>query len=182
MMETVSIKPDAEDFSSLLERLSEGEILIPTFQREFVWENSMIRDLFDSILRGYPVGSLIFWKPAEEKFNVVDNIGGVKVDTQSDTSSYVLDGRQRLTALMSVLNAKGCNFNKFFLNLKDDTVEYSSRPRKGYDYIHIRRKGKKVQSYTDDLSPRLRHNKRWNYQRSSRSFFKAELIRSKHQS
>ena len=136
-METVSIKPDAEDFSSLLERLSEGEILIPTFQREFVWENSMIRDLFDSILRGYPVGSLIFWKPAEEKFNVVDNIGGVKVDTQSDTSSYVLDGRQRLTALMSVLNAKGCNFNKFFLNLKDDTVEYSSRPRKGYDYIRI---------------------------------------------
>ena len=79
-METVSIKPDAEDFSSLLERLSEGEILIPTFQREFVWENSMIRDLFDSILRGYPVGSLIFWKPAEEKFNVVDNIRGVKVD------------------------------------------------------------------------------------------------------
>ena len=41
-METVSIKPDAEDFSSLLERLSEGEILIPTFQREFVWEDYMI--------------------------------------------------------------------------------------------------------------------------------------------
>lgn len=136
-METINIKPDADDFSSLLERLSNGEILVPTFQREFVWDNSMIRDLFDSILRGYPVGSLIFWKPSDEKFKVVDKIGGIKVKTHSSNALYVLDGRQRLTALMSVLNPGGCNFQKFYLNLKEDTVEYSRRPRVGHNYISL---------------------------------------------
>lgn len=136
-METINIKPDADDITGLLERLREGELLVPKFQREFIWDKTDIRDLFDSILKGYPVGSLIFWKPADEKFKVYDEIGGIRIVNKNPPALYVLDGRQRLTALISVLQPGGENYDKFFLNLEEDMVEYSHYPRKDSRYISL---------------------------------------------
>lgn len=125
------------DISLLLEDLEKGKILIPSFQREFVWDRSDIRDFYDSLLKGYTVGSLILWHPDEEKFNVLGDIEGIKVGDFDRPALYVLDGRQRLTALLTVLHPQGTNYDKFWLNLKDDTVEYSASKKQGHHYLRI---------------------------------------------
>jgi uncharacterized protein with ParB-like and HNH nuclease domain len=48
-------------YSSLLEEVETGQIKIPQFQRQFVWDISSSAKLIDSILKGYPIGTFIFW-------------------------------------------------------------------------------------------------------------------------
>ena len=61
MSETVFTKVDY-DVASLIKYIELGEIGLPDLQRPFVWKNAKVRDLFDSMYRGYPVGSLLFWQ------------------------------------------------------------------------------------------------------------------------
>lgn len=126
MSDRISIKTDKVDFSDILDEIEDGSILIPTFQRDFVWDNTRIREFIDSILKGYPVGSLVFWDPAQARFKTLGNISGLEVKSQSNPDAYVLDGRQRLSSLISVLHPLGTNFDKFYLNTRDGKVEYSS--------------------------------------------------------
>ncbi|HBF69268.1 MAG TPA: hypothetical protein DDW32_01810, partial [Thermotoga sp.] len=46
----------------LLESIDSGEIGLPDIQRPFVWDTTRVRDLFDSMYRGYPIGTLLFWE------------------------------------------------------------------------------------------------------------------------
>lgn len=97
--------------------------MIPKFQRDFVWNIGQMLDLLDSILKGFPIGSLILWTPEQDRFMTIDNIEGVKVDTTTvgklEDVCYVLDGRQRVTVLLGSLFEEG-NFSKdFFVNLDD---------------------------------------------------------------
>jgi hypothetical protein len=76
-----------------------GTIRLPDIQRPFVWPNAKVRDLIDSMYRGYPVGELMFW--ASKDLGKGKAIGG---DVKSqDASMQVVDGQQRLTSLYSVL-------------------------------------------------------------------------------
>ncbi|MFO5474001.1 MAG: DUF262 domain-containing protein, partial [Dolichospermum sp.] len=61
MNDKISVKPDTIYLEDLLEEIANGGYQIPVFQREFVWKTSQILELFDSILKGYPIGSLLFW-------------------------------------------------------------------------------------------------------------------------
>lgn len=63
MSETVFTKVDY-DLGSLVKYIGLGEIGLPDIQRPFVWKNAKIRDLFDSMYKGYPVGYLLFWQNA----------------------------------------------------------------------------------------------------------------------
>lgn len=98
--------------------------MIPKFQRDFVWNTGQMLDLLDSILKGFPIGSLILWTPEQARFMTIDDIEGIKVDSsssldKSDDVCYVLDGRQRVTVLLGSLYEEG-NFSKdFFVNLDD---------------------------------------------------------------
>ena len=87
-------------------------LVLPAIQREFVWEDTQIVRLFDSILRGYPIGSFLSWKidtvTAEDfrfygfirKYHEKDNPHCPVLDLPVDkTVVAVLDGQQRLTAL-----------------------------------------------------------------------------------
>jgi len=47
----------------LIEEIKHGEIALPDIQRPFVWSSAKVRDLFDSMYKGYPIGTLLFWKP-----------------------------------------------------------------------------------------------------------------------
>ncbi|MDD4127476.1 MAG: DUF262 domain-containing protein, partial [Methanomicrobium sp.] len=49
------------DLSSLLTYIEIGDIGLPDIQRPFVWSASKVRDLFDSMYRGFPIGYLLFW-------------------------------------------------------------------------------------------------------------------------
>src|SRR5688500_886442 len=71
------------------------DLVLPEFQREYVWTREQAKQLLVSLIRGYPTGSVLFWKtdhPPDIKNNAVpkDKIG---------TTSVILDGQQRLTTL-----------------------------------------------------------------------------------
>ncbi|MDI6851383.1 MAG: DUF262 domain-containing protein [bacterium] len=83
----------------LLEDIAIGEIGLPDIQRPFVWDTSQVRDLFDSMYRGYPIGTLLFWEngyPGEHRIIGVDN-------KQKVPHLLIVDGQQRLTALYAVM-------------------------------------------------------------------------------
>src|SRR3954451_24683420 len=84
----------------LVEDIKVGRIGLPDIQRPFVWTASKTRDLFDSMYRGYPVGTLMFWETGAEVGT--RQIG--LVEAQRAPQLLVVDGQQRLTALYSVLS------------------------------------------------------------------------------
>src|ERR1700759_1247588 len=86
--------------SDLVAGVDKGTIRLPDIQRPFVWSNSKVRDLIDSMYRGYPVGELMFWKKADQEHT--RTIGDAHAKTQ-DTSFQVVDGQQRLTSLYAVV-------------------------------------------------------------------------------
>ena len=53
------------DLAGLLHYLDIGDIGLPDIQRPFVWSNAKVRDLFDSMYRGFPVGYFLFWENAQ---------------------------------------------------------------------------------------------------------------------
>lgn len=83
-----------EPIASLLAWVRSGEIAIPEIQRPFVWESAKVRNLLDSLLNGFPVGYLIVWRNPTVK---------LKDGTFSTGKRILIDGQQRMTALMASL-------------------------------------------------------------------------------
>lgn len=79
---------------TLLTWVKSGEIAIPEIQRPFVWEPTKVRNLLDSLYHGYPVGYLIAWRNPTVK---------LKDGTSSAGKRVLIDGQQRVTALMAGL-------------------------------------------------------------------------------
>ena len=124
-MGKMNIKVERELISTVLDKLKSGQLAIPRFQRDFIWAPKQITSFFDSIIKGYPIGSLIFWRPEKDRFKVQTNIEGIHVETgDEEFILYVLDGRQRLTSLISTLFDEGYNHEKFYVNLEDLQVTY----------------------------------------------------------
>lgn len=86
--------------------------LLPAIQREVVWKTKQIERLFDSLMRGYPIGSFLFWRVEKEKrkdyqfyefmrnYHERDNPHNPKADISGDGNvTAILDGQQRLTSL-----------------------------------------------------------------------------------
>ena len=86
----------------LIEDIKHGNIALPDIQRPFVWSATKVRDLFDSMYRGYPVGTLMLWETgAEIGTKQVGGGDGTKV-----AKLLIVDGQQRLTSLYAVLTGK----------------------------------------------------------------------------
>ncbi|MFE9941722.1 GmrSD restriction endonuclease domain-containing protein [Streptomyces hirsutus] len=80
-----------------MEDLLHGRVVIPSIQRDFVWMRPDVRDLFDSLYRGYPVGALLLWKT---NLTVPFKTAAVvQADKSPHQPLYLLDGQQRLTSL-----------------------------------------------------------------------------------
>jgi hypothetical protein len=101
--ETPEISPQVIHLFDLLKWVREGRLRVPEFQRDFVWKRQDILDLFDSLKRQYPIGSIFLWK-SNTKRRHRDHIGPFQVPAREDFS-LVLDGQQRLTTLVGVLLA-----------------------------------------------------------------------------
>ena len=97
-------EPQGLPFSSLISDIEKGNIKIPQFQRNFVWNKEKSAKLLDSIVKAYPIGTLIFWKTKEE-LRSIRNLGGIELPPtpEGDFINYVLDGQQRLTSLFASL-------------------------------------------------------------------------------
>ena len=86
----------------LIEDIKHRNIALPDIQRPFVWSAAKVRDLFDSMYRGYPVGTLMLWETGAE-------VGTRQVDGgESDRvpKLLIVDGQQRLTSLFAVLTGR----------------------------------------------------------------------------
>jgi hypothetical protein len=107
------IGTDADKIQSFVEKLQQDKFLIPTFQREFVWEPKNIIALWDSILKFYPIGSILYWE-TDNYLHTHRRLGGFEFPHDEDTVrkfkewTYILDGQQRATSLLlSMTGGKG---------------------------------------------------------------------------
>ncbi len=91
--------------SEVIEDFRAGHIAIPEIQRDVVWDAEQVKNLIDSISRGYPCGALIFWEPHEKDAQLVKSmVRPERLERHADLPRYfLLDGQQRVTALASVL-------------------------------------------------------------------------------
>lgn len=85
---------------ALLADIKQGVIGLPDIQRPFVWKNVKVRDLLDSMYRGYPIGYLLLWETGGGGTNKA-----IGVDQKQLTPDLaIVDGQQRLTSLYAVFN------------------------------------------------------------------------------
>ncbi len=94
---------DPITIKKLIERISSGDIRVPAFQRNYVWEPDQVSFLLDSIYKEFPIGTVILWR-TDKRLNSEKRLGHFDLpDPQKDYPvNYVLDGQQRLTSLFSV--------------------------------------------------------------------------------
>lgn len=104
------ITPQVVHLVDLLKRAKEGRLRVPKFQREYVWRRQDIVDLFDSIARQYPVGTLFLWG-AQPIPSSRPKIGPLALPEYKGETWLVLDGQQRLTTLVGVLLADEAQWN-----------------------------------------------------------------------
>jgi uncharacterized protein with ParB-like and HNH nuclease domain len=79
----------------LIEDIKHGEVALPDIQRPFVWGASKVRDLLDSMYKGFPIGYLLFWATGTEA-----GARQIGVDAkQMVPRMLIVDGQQRLTSL-----------------------------------------------------------------------------------
>lgn len=93
---------------TVLTWIESGAIAIPEIQRPFVWNTSKVRDLIDSLYQGYPVGYLIAWQNPTVK---------LKDGSSSQGKRILIDGQQRVTALMAAILGKRI-INKHYQRIK----------------------------------------------------------------
>lgn len=112
------------NLEGLLHFIDLGDIALPDIQRPFVWTNAKVRDLFDSMYRGFPVGYFLFWENASE--TGVKQIGlGTK--QHSTAARLIVDGQQRLTSLYAVFRGQTVLDSDY----RERKIEIAFRPRDG---------------------------------------------------
>lgn len=89
-----------------------GRVRVPHFQRDFRWQSPDVLRLFDSIVKGYPIGNLLLWVRRQQAEDFT--LGRLKLTApQHDESLWVVDGQQRLTSLANALSPEGHPFKPF---------------------------------------------------------------------
>jgi hypothetical protein len=120
-LENVPVK-----YSDLISEIETGQVKIPQFQRKFVWGIKASASLLDSVLKGYPIGTFIYWR-TNERLRAIRNLGGIELQDPKDGEyvNYVLDGQQRLTSLYAALKGivikneenKELDYSKIYIDL-----------------------------------------------------------------
>ena len=88
--------------SQILDKIDENQLFVPAFQREYVWKRENAKNLIDSLIKGYPTGTMLIWEtnsPPELK-------GSWKYDSRQGAVKIILDGQQRITTLYFLIRDK----------------------------------------------------------------------------
>ena len=97
------VVPEVVFLGKLVERIAAGKIRVPRFQRAFVWKQTDLHALLDSVLRGFPIGSILVWD-TEETIETTERVGPVEVEARpAGLVGYLLDGQQRVSTLVGTL-------------------------------------------------------------------------------
>jgi hypothetical protein len=101
-------QPTVDRIDELARRILSGDILLPKFQRDFVWDKKQILKLLDSVARGFPIGSVLLWQsrqPLQSENHIADL--DIKVPKPDYPVNYLLDGQQRLSTICGAMFWKG---------------------------------------------------------------------------
>lgn len=135
-MPTTPISQPAAKTISVVDLVAEtinGRLRIPEFQRPLRWQWEDVRRLFDSIVKGYPIGSLLLWiRPAPEAHI---RLGGLRIDARRfEDGWWVVDGQQRLTSLANALSDQGSADERFALayDLQRGTFRHLGKADEGH--------------------------------------------------
>ncbi|WFN37448.1 DUF262 domain-containing protein [Methanomicrobium antiquum] len=132
------------DLSSLLTYIEIGDIGLPDIQRPFVWSASKVRDLFDSMYRGFPIGYLLFWNnPSRTDVRQI----GTEGKQHKIPNLLIIDGQQRLTSLYSVFRGQPVKDE----NYQEKIIEIAFRPTDGKFSVSDAAT-KKDTEFIDDIS------------------------------
>lgn len=143
--------------AEVMKNISNNRYVLPSIQREYVWDTEQIETLFDSLMQDYPIGAFLFWEIEKSRlldydfyeflrdYHEKNNIHNKKVDLRgSDGVTAVLDGQQRLTSIYIGLkgfyayrlkykrkkNEDAYPVRYLYLNLIDDAVSETNK----YDF------------------------------------------------
>lgn len=174
--------PTHANYSSLLMDIERGQVKIPQFQREFVWTIQKSAALVDSVLKGYPVGTFIFWA-TKDRLRSVRELGNASLPAPKagETVAFVLDGQQRLTSLYAAIrgikvarsSGQTDDFAEMYVDLsagEDEqivTVDVSELPENTYISLKVL-----LQGTLSDLMafPNEYHDKISDYRRRIESY------------
>ena len=127
--------------SAILGLIEANDIAIPEIQRPFVWKRTQVRDLIDSLYKGYPTGYIILWKNPNVK---------LKDGTISSGKKVLIDGQQRITALMTAIAGRTV-FNSEY---KEDRIKIAFNPLAAHS------KGSETELFAVS-TPALQKSKKW---------------------
>ncbi len=117
MSDGLDTRPTASTFEvdRLMKLAWSGQIRVPHFQRGFRWGQEDVRRLFDSIVKGYPVGNLLFWVRSAPAGEV--KLGALHFPVeQMSRALWVVDGQQRIVSLANALHPQGQTDTRFALS------------------------------------------------------------------
>src|SRR5665213_1832452 len=123
-------RPEARAFKveDLIRYARAGRIRVPPFQRDFKWERDDVEKLIDSILRGYPIGTMLLWSRKGLAGQVT--LGDVTFDVNERTDAWVVvDGQQRIVSLVSTLLPGHRRADKFDLYFDLERAEVAHARR-----------------------------------------------------
>ena len=122
-MKAPKIKVSPDTLGTLMADFEKGEIRVPRFQREFVWERSRILKLLDSMFKEFPIGTIFLWN-APPEYNYLlrspKELGLPELQTHQGYR-FILDGQQRLTSLFVVIRGasfEGEDYKKIVVDLE----------------------------------------------------------------
>ena len=107
---------------AILFQIDQGNLVLPTFQRSYVWNREQVRSLMRSLYKNYPVGNFLVWETQSETATAKGTTG-----LNGPAHNLLLDGQQRITSLYGIIRGMKPKFSdadeRSFLNLHFDVVE-----------------------------------------------------------
>ncbi len=125
------VSPRTDSLQAMIVNIEQSSLAIPDFQRKYEWKHEAVKRLLDSILHGFPAGSLLFMANKVDQntgntlFSLKNVEGSPAIKDPISVKTLILDGQQRLTSLYQVLynkNKKGL----YYLDLEELYKEYKS--------------------------------------------------------
>lgn len=156
---------------TILAEVKSGDLVVPDFQRPFVWDDDRRLSLLDSIASGMPIGSLLVWRTATRDLQTYPKIGGITLAgprTGGEKVNYLIDGHQRVSTLFGALYAGARNSDEddddtrwplFFELGAKERPAFRVPPRRGkppwnYLPLNIVLDGEKLFDFTGKLRER----------------------------
>jgi len=90
----------------LVGMVTRGDLLLPEMQRRYIWPASRVRDLLDSLYRGYPSGTILVWESGEKIPTRETAIETTQQPINFSVKKYLLDGQQRITSIAAIMTGK----------------------------------------------------------------------------